>query len=79
MRIVQVSTLPDGSRHVADLNGPFGWAVDFVADHYATHAHPDGGYVGIAPIPGGAAVQLHAPDGTIESTRLVLRIGLMKG
>lgn len=73
MRIVQISVLPDGTRHIADLIGPLGFAVDHVADHYMTHAHPDGGYVGIAPVPGGAVVQLHAPDGSIESYRIVAR------
>jgi hypothetical protein len=76
MAIYQVSILPDGTEHRALLttgNGPGALrdAVEKLADHYATHCHPDGS-VGIAPCPAGFVAQLHGPSGEIESWRMAV-------
>jgi len=75
--IWQVSELPDGTEHRALLAkgrgaGVLRDAIMRIADHYTSHAHPLGGYVGIAPTPEGFAVQMHAPDGRIESWRMIV-------
>jgi hypothetical protein len=75
--ILQVSELPDGTTHTAVLGQGRGMralleALEQIAAHSVTHAHPLGGCVGIAPVDGGFAVQVHAPDGTIESWRIVI-------
>ncbi len=44
-------------------------SVLLAVDHYLTHRHPRGGYVGVAPTEDGIVVQLHASDGQIESWR----------
>jgi hypothetical protein len=75
--IWQVSELPDGTEHRALLAkgrgaGAIRDAINKVVGHYTDHAHPLGGYVGIAPTSEGWAVQMHAPDGRIESWRMVM-------
>jgi hypothetical protein len=84
-RVSQVGPLPDGSLHASEVGsasthegsrGVLRKAVELAADHYTTHRNRNGGYVGIAPtyfdgLPA-TAVQLHAPDGEIESWRLVV-------
>lgn len=83
-KVLQVSTLPDGGTHVAVVGhsatrgGAYGArtrAVDDTVGHYTTHRNRDGGYVGVCPAPYGVAVQLHAPDGTVESWRLFRVVG----
>ncbi len=70
---VQVSIRPDGSVHVADFKGDLRSAAESTADHFTHHA-ARGGFASIVPMePGVVAVQLFAPDGTVEAFRLIVR------
>lgn len=68
---VQLSRLPGGGAHRADIRGSFREAVDLVMGHYHSHK-PSGGYIGLAPIGRGIAVQLHDHAGRIISWRILV-------
>lgn len=68
-QVHQRSITGDGASHDVVIRGGMVDAVLLAIGHYTTHAHPNGGYVGVCPTADGIAVQLHAPDGSIESWR----------
>ena len=59
---------PDGALHIVPsrAHGLHDTVTD-VVQHYLNHT-AEGGYIGIAPVGRHVGVQLHAADGTIEST-----------
>ncbi len=68
--VEQITRNPEGGKHVAPMRGNLYDAVQNVVGNLQSHSLP-GGYVGIAPIGRGVAVQLHAPSGEIEAWRIL--------
>ena len=67
---VEISRLPGGGGHYASRPEGYYRAIQDTIAHYQDHSAP-GGYVGVAPIGRGTAVQLHGPGGEIESWRIL--------
>ena len=70
---VEISRLPEGGAHYAPRPEGLYHAIQDTINHYQDHSAP-GGYVGVAPVGKGYAVQLHAPSGEIESWRILRNI-----
>ena len=68
--VVQVSWMPPGRVHRAPLHGSMRDAVEAVAGHFTRHSGK-GGWVGVAPVGRGVAVQLHAANGAVEAWRIL--------
>src|ERR1035437_4615004 len=70
---VEISRLPGGGGHYAPRPEGLYHAIQDTINHYQDHSAP-GGYVGVAPVGRGYAVQLHAANGEIESWRILRNI-----